>query len=164
MALVDHAPTLRCLSTDGIKESDRCEFWRASTVPVFGSLEVKLLENRVFDGSFQFTTVSDLIFSRIASRTPHRVVTTQITLAVVSSAPLASLRDTPAPSSPRGQSQMGKSTSSSYNHRMRLMAKAFPSQIDRFSLSGETASARFAKISQIDNREDGLRSSLWARL
>src|SRR5690348_9751991 len=74
MALADHAPALRCVSTDGVKESDRCEFWRASTVPVFGPLKVELLEDRVFEGSFQFTTVSDLIFSRIASRTPHRVV------------------------------------------------------------------------------------------
>ena len=73
MALADHAPALRCVSTDGIKESDRCDFWRASTAPVFGPLQVELLEDRVFDGSFQFTTVSDLIFSRIASKTPHRV-------------------------------------------------------------------------------------------
>lgn len=43
MALAEHAPALRCVSTDGITESDRCEFWRASTVPVFGSLEIKLL-------------------------------------------------------------------------------------------------------------------------
>ena len=74
VVFADHAPALRCVSTDGIKESDRCEFWRANTTPIFGSLEVELLENRGFDGSFQFTTVSDLTFSRIASRTPHRVV------------------------------------------------------------------------------------------
>jgi len=74
VALADHAPALRCISTDGIKESDRCEFWRANTVPVFGPLDIELLENQVFDGNFQFTTVSDLIFSRLASRTPHRVV------------------------------------------------------------------------------------------
>ncbi|HKS96355.1 MAG TPA: hypothetical protein VJV74_09505, partial [Terriglobia bacterium] len=74
MALADHAPALRCVSTDGIKESDRCEFWRASTAPVFGPLQVELLEDRGFEGSFQFTMVSDLIFSRIVSRTPHRVV------------------------------------------------------------------------------------------
>lgn len=74
MALADPAPALRCVSTDGIKESDRCEFWRASTVPVFGPLQVELLQDRAFEGSFQFTTVSDLIFSRIASQTPHRVI------------------------------------------------------------------------------------------
>lgn len=74
MALADHAPALQCVSTEGIKESDRCEFWRTNTVPVFGSLEVELLENRVFEASFQFTTVSDLIFSRVASGTPHRIV------------------------------------------------------------------------------------------
>jgi hypothetical protein len=69
IALADHAPALRCVSTDGIKESDRCEFWRASTVPVFGSLEVKLLENRAFDGSFQFTTSTILAnISRIGTR------------------------------------------------------------------------------------------------
>jgi AraC-like DNA-binding protein len=65
---------LRCVSTDGVKPSDRCEFWRANTAPVFGPLQVELLEDRVFEGSFQFTTVSDLIFSRIAAGTPHRVV------------------------------------------------------------------------------------------
>ena len=74
IALADRALALRCVSTDGIKESERCEFWRANTAPIFGSLEVELLENQIFDGSFQFTTVSDLIFSRLASRTPHRVV------------------------------------------------------------------------------------------
>ena len=74
MTLADHAPALRCVSTDGIKESDRCEFWRAGTAPIFGSLEIDLLGNQTFNGSFQFTAVSDLIFSRLASHTPHRVV------------------------------------------------------------------------------------------
>ncbi len=74
IALAGPASALRSVSTDDIKESDRCEFWRANTAPIFGSLEVELLENQIFDGSFQFATVSDLIFSRLASRTPHRVV------------------------------------------------------------------------------------------
>jgi AraC-like DNA-binding protein len=74
ITVAGHPPAVRCVSTDGIKKSDRCEFWRANTVPVFGPLQVELLENHVLDGSFQFTTVSDLIFSRLESRTPHRVV------------------------------------------------------------------------------------------
>jgi hypothetical protein len=69
MALADHAPALRCVSTDGIKESDRCEFRHATDAAIFGSLEVKFLSDQALKGSFQFTTSTILAnISRIGTR------------------------------------------------------------------------------------------------
>ncbi len=67
-------PPLKCVSTNGIKASERREFWQACTAPVFGSLEVELRGTQPFNASFEYTTVADLVFSRLASPVPHRVV------------------------------------------------------------------------------------------
>ena len=67
---------LKCISTEGIKASERREFWRASVVPVFGSLEVQCPGGEAFNASFEYTSVADLVFSRLRSPAPHRVVRT----------------------------------------------------------------------------------------
>jgi AraC-like DNA-binding protein len=65
-----------CVSTDGVKVSDRREFWEANAAPVFGALDVELQGDEAFSASFEYTTVADLIFCRLASPVPHRVVRT----------------------------------------------------------------------------------------
>ncbi|MGD1212428.1 MAG: hypothetical protein ABR973_13855 [Candidatus Acidiferrales bacterium] len=44
---------------------------------VFGSLEVELRSSEAFSASFEYTTVADLIFCRLASHVPHRAVRTE---------------------------------------------------------------------------------------
>lgn len=67
---------LKCISTEGIRASERREFWRASVAPVFGSLEVQFPGRETFNASLEYTTVADLVFSRLRSPVPHRVVRT----------------------------------------------------------------------------------------
>jgi AraC-like DNA-binding protein len=64
------------VSTDGVKVSERREFWEAHASPVFGALDVELQGDEDFSANFEYTTVSDLIFCRLASHVPHRVVRT----------------------------------------------------------------------------------------
>lgn len=74
---VNSAPTSgKCVSTDGIKVSERRDFWEACTAPVFGSLDVELRGTQAFSASFEYTTIADLIFSRLKSHVPHRVIRT----------------------------------------------------------------------------------------
>jgi AraC-like DNA-binding protein len=65
-----------CVSTEGVKVSERREFWEVQASPVFGALDVELQGDEAFSASFEYTTVSDLIFCRLASHVPHRVVRT----------------------------------------------------------------------------------------
>ncbi len=67
---------VKLVSTDGIKPSNRRDFWEANTAPVFGRLDVELESTRPFLGSLEHTTVADLIFSRLRAHVPHRVVRT----------------------------------------------------------------------------------------
>ena len=65
---------LKCVSTEGVRISERRDFWRASVAPVFGALEVEFPGREIFNASFEYTTVADLVFSRLRSPAPHRVV------------------------------------------------------------------------------------------
>ncbi|HUJ81682.1 MAG TPA: helix-turn-helix domain-containing protein [Candidatus Acidoferrales bacterium] len=64
------------VSTDGIKISERREFWRMGTSAICGPHEIELLGNRPFSADFEHAEVSTLVFSRLNSRTPHRAVRT----------------------------------------------------------------------------------------
>jgi AraC-like DNA-binding protein len=66
------------VSTDGVKASERLEFWRTHVGPVFGCLEVELPSDQIFSASFEYTTIADLTFCRLSSDVPHRVVRTPI--------------------------------------------------------------------------------------
>jgi len=76
LAVAATPPPITCVSTDGIKVSDRRDFWEACTAPVFGSLDVELRGTQPFSASFEYTTIADLIFSRLKSPIPHRVIRT----------------------------------------------------------------------------------------
>src|SRR5277367_474980 len=66
-----------CVSTDGIKVSDRRDFWEACTAGVCGSHEVELMGSQPFSAGFEHAEVSDLVFSRLSRMTPHRVLQTK---------------------------------------------------------------------------------------
>jgi AraC-like DNA-binding protein len=66
--------SLKCISTEGVRASERREFWRTNVAPVFGSLEVQFTGSELFNASFEYTEVADLVFSRLTSPVPHRVV------------------------------------------------------------------------------------------
>ena len=67
---------IRCVSTDGVKLSDRREFWETSTSSVCGSHEVELLGGEPFRAELEHAEVSDLILARIDTKTAHRVIRT----------------------------------------------------------------------------------------
>lgn len=64
------------VSTDGIKTSDRREFWQTGTTAICGSHEIELLGNQPFSADFEHADVSSLVFSRLSCRTPHRALRT----------------------------------------------------------------------------------------
>lgn len=71
---VDSAPhPVRCVSTDGIKLSERRDFWQSSTRSVCGSHDVDLLSNSPFHASMKVAQLSDLTISRLDCKTAHRV-------------------------------------------------------------------------------------------
>jgi AraC-like DNA-binding protein len=76
LAVSTATPPVKFVSTDGIKVSDRRDFWESNTAPVFGRLDVELRGTQAFHASFEYTTVADLIFSRLKSHVPHRVIRT----------------------------------------------------------------------------------------
>lgn len=76
-----HAVTLEtgslpitCVSTQDVKLSDRRDYWEARASSVFGGLEIEMPPDAGFDASFEYTTLADVIFSRLTSEIPHRAV------------------------------------------------------------------------------------------
>jgi AraC-like DNA-binding protein len=65
-------------STDGIKLSERREFWQSLTSSVCGSHEVEILGSEPFSAGFEHAEISNLIFSRLSHNTPHRVLRTNL--------------------------------------------------------------------------------------
>ena len=68
----------RRVSTDGIKHSERREFWQALTSSVCGSHEVEILGDQPFSAGFEHAEISNLIFSRLSQTTTHRVLRTNL--------------------------------------------------------------------------------------
>lgn len=70
------APAIRCVSTEDVKASQRREFWETTTTALCGSHEVEILGNDPLSAEFEYAEVSNLLFSRLNSRTGHRVLRT----------------------------------------------------------------------------------------
>jgi AraC-like DNA-binding protein len=70
------APAIRCVSTDDVKLSQRREFWETTTTTLCGSHEVEVLGSDPLSAAFEYAEVSNLLFSRLTSRTGHRVLRT----------------------------------------------------------------------------------------
>jgi len=64
------------ISTDGVKVSERREIWRIGTASVCGPHEIEFLGDRPFSADFEHADVSNLVFSRLICRTPHRAIRT----------------------------------------------------------------------------------------
>lgn len=69
-------PSLASVSTEGIKSSERREFWQANAGLLFGALQLEQPTRSAFNASFEYTRVADLIFCQLSARVPHRVVRT----------------------------------------------------------------------------------------
>ena len=82
MLSADHAAMnagvspLTSVSTDGIKTSERREFWETSAGPLFGALRLDQHTRSAFDARMEYTRVADLIFCQLSARVPHRVMRT----------------------------------------------------------------------------------------
>jgi AraC-like DNA-binding protein len=64
------------ISTDGIKASERREFWQARTGSLFGSYQLEVRGAQAFNASFEYTSIADLILCRLSADVPHRVTRT----------------------------------------------------------------------------------------
>lgn len=64
------------ISTDGIKASERREFWQTRTGSLFGSYQLEVQDAQAFNASFEYTSVADLILCRLSADVPHRVTRT----------------------------------------------------------------------------------------
>ncbi|MGC2333080.1 MAG: helix-turn-helix domain-containing protein [Candidatus Acidiferrales bacterium] len=65
-----------CVSTEDVKLSERREYWEAQASGVFGALDIEMQADDAFNASFEYTTLADVVFSRLASEIPHRAIRT----------------------------------------------------------------------------------------
>jgi AraC-like DNA-binding protein len=65
-----------CVSTEDVKLSDRQAYWEAQSSAVFGSLEIEMQGHEELNATFEYTTLADVVFSRLASEIPHRAIRT----------------------------------------------------------------------------------------
>jgi AraC-like DNA-binding protein len=79
-AVTAGAPPVRSISTDGVRGSERREFWKASTASICGAHEVEILGNQPISAGLEHAEISDLVFSRLKCRTPHRVLRTKLSV------------------------------------------------------------------------------------
>jgi AraC-like DNA-binding protein len=64
------------ISTDGVKPAERRGFWQSRTGSLFGPLQLDVQGARVFNASFEYTSIADLILCRLSAYVPHRVART----------------------------------------------------------------------------------------
>ncbi|HTW22063.1 MAG TPA: helix-turn-helix domain-containing protein [Candidatus Baltobacteraceae bacterium] len=64
-----------CVSTRDVDLSDRREYWEAQSSSVFGALDIQM-ERDEFTANFEYTTLADVVFARLASEIPHRAIRT----------------------------------------------------------------------------------------
>jgi AraC-like DNA-binding protein len=65
-----------CVSTGDVKLSERREYWETMASGVFGALDIQMEAQEAFSASFEYTTLADVVFSRLVSEIPHRAVRT----------------------------------------------------------------------------------------
>jgi AraC-like DNA-binding protein len=65
-----------CVSTGDVKLAERREYWEAQASGVFGALDIEMQADDAFNANFEYTTLADVVFSRLASDIPHRAVRT----------------------------------------------------------------------------------------
>ena len=71
------APPFKLVSTEGVKPSERREFWEEGAGFLFGTLRVEIQNRALFNANFEHTSISDLVFCRLSAGTPHRVFRTE---------------------------------------------------------------------------------------
>ncbi|MGH9717137.1 MAG: helix-turn-helix domain-containing protein [Candidatus Acidiferrales bacterium] len=71
------APPLQIVSTDGVRASDRREFWQSGGSSLFGALQLEQHSREPFDANFSYARLGDLLFCRLAARVSHRAVRTK---------------------------------------------------------------------------------------
>lgn len=76
VALNADTSPFRSVSTEGIKVSERREFWESSASVLFGRVHLEMQRKDAFSANFEYTSVADLVLCRISSDVSHRVVLT----------------------------------------------------------------------------------------
>ena len=64
-----------CVSTQDVDLSYRREYWEAQSSSVFGALDIEMQRDE-FTANFEYTTLADVVFARLASDIPHRAIRT----------------------------------------------------------------------------------------
>lgn len=76
VALNAETSPFRSVTTEGVKVSERRDFWEASASLLFGTLQLEMQSRQAFHANFEYTSVADMVFCRLACGVPHRVVRT----------------------------------------------------------------------------------------
>jgi AraC-like DNA-binding protein len=79
VALNPEASPFQSVSTEGIKVSERRDFWEASARYLFGAVHLEMQRRDAFRANFKYTSVADLVLCRLASSVPHRVACSDTT-------------------------------------------------------------------------------------
>jgi AraC-like DNA-binding protein len=75
-----HATSLNVLSTEGIRASERREFWESSATPLFGRLELEWESRQSFRASCEYANIADLVLCKLSTSVPHRITRTETVL------------------------------------------------------------------------------------
>jgi AraC-like DNA-binding protein len=67
---------LKNLSTASVKPSERREFWQSNVGPLCGGFHLEPQSDEPFDANLNYTNVADLVFCRLSTLVPHRIVHT----------------------------------------------------------------------------------------
>jgi AraC-like DNA-binding protein len=67
---------LKSISTEGIKASDRREFWLTNVGALCGAHELEFQSEKAFNASIGYTSIADLVLCRLSAPVPHRLLHT----------------------------------------------------------------------------------------
>jgi len=67
----------KCVSTDGVRVSDRRAFWEDGAAAIFGTVQVEANSREIFDASVEYKSVADMTLCRLVTNTMHRAMRTE---------------------------------------------------------------------------------------
>jgi AraC-like DNA-binding protein len=67
----------KCVSTQGIRLSDRRAFWEDGARALFGAVQVEMHRRAAFGASVEYKSVADMTFCRLSANVAHRAIRSQ---------------------------------------------------------------------------------------
>jgi AraC-like DNA-binding protein len=67
----------KCVSTHGIRLSDRLAFWEDGASSLFGAVQVEMHSRAAFGASVAYKSIADMTFCRLSANVAHRAIRTK---------------------------------------------------------------------------------------